>query len=35
MAFGGIVIWRLAGGKLAERWAYLEPAHSEEPVVVR
>ncbi len=23
--FGGIVIWRIAGGKLAERWAYLEP----------
>jgi ketosteroid isomerase-like protein len=25
--FGGIVIWRVAGGKLAERWAYLEAAH--------
>jgi predicted ester cyclase len=23
--FAGIVIWRIAGGKLAERWAYLEP----------
>ena len=22
--FGGIVIWRVANGKLAERWAYLE-----------
>ena len=22
--FGGIVIWRIAGGQLAERWAYLE-----------
>jgi ketosteroid isomerase-like protein len=22
--FGGIVIWRLANGKIAERWAYLE-----------
>ena len=25
--FGGIVIWRIAGGKLAERWAYLESPH--------
>ena len=25
--FAGIVIWRIAGGKLAERWAYLEPPH--------
>ena len=25
--FGGIVIWRIAGGKLAERWAYLEAPH--------
>ena len=25
--FGGIVIWRLAGGKLAERWAYLQAPH--------
>lgn len=24
LRFGGIVIWRVAGGKLAERWAYLE-----------
>jgi predicted ester cyclase len=24
LAFGGIVIWRIAGGKIAERWAYLE-----------
>jgi predicted ester cyclase len=22
--FGGIVIWRVADGKLAERWAHLE-----------
>jgi predicted ester cyclase len=22
--FGGIVIWRIARGKIAERWAYLE-----------
>ena len=22
--FGGIVIWRIAGGRIAERWAYLE-----------
>lgn len=25
--FSGIVIWRLAGGKLAERWAYLQAPH--------
>jgi ketosteroid isomerase-like protein len=25
--FGGIVIWRLAEGKLAERWAYLQAPH--------
>ena len=25
--FNGIVIWRIAGGKLAERWAYLEAPH--------
>jgi predicted SnoaL-like aldol condensation-catalyzing enzyme len=25
--FTGIVIWRIAGGKLAERWAYLEKPH--------
>jgi len=25
--FGGIVIWRIAGGKLAERWAYLDSPH--------
>lgn len=25
MVFKGIVIWRLEGGKLAERWATLEP----------
>lgn len=24
MAFGGIVIWRFAGGRLAERWASIE-----------
>lgn len=24
LRFGGIVIWRVAEGKLAERWAYLE-----------
>ena len=24
--FGGIVIWRIANGQLAERWAYLEKA---------
>ena len=26
--FSGIVIWRLAGNKLAERWAYLESPHA-------
>ena len=25
--FSGIVIWRIAGGKLAERWAYLGTPH--------
>ena len=25
--FGGIVIWRIDGGKLADRWAYLESPH--------
>jgi predicted ester cyclase len=25
--FSGIVIWRIAGGQLAERWAYLEAPH--------
>jgi predicted ester cyclase len=25
--FGGIVIWRLAEGKLVERWAYLQAPH--------
>jgi predicted ester cyclase len=24
LQFGGIVIWRIAGGKIVERWAYLE-----------
>ncbi len=24
LRFGGIVIWRMKNGKLAERWAYLE-----------
>lgn len=24
LQFGGIVIWRIAGRKIAERWAYLE-----------
>jgi predicted SnoaL-like aldol condensation-catalyzing enzyme len=24
LQFGGIVIWRIEGGRLAERWAYLE-----------
>jgi len=24
LRFGGVVIWQVAGGKLAERWAYLE-----------
>ena len=26
--FGGIVIWRIAAGKLAERWAYLQAPHT-------
>jgi ketosteroid isomerase-like protein len=25
--FGGIVIWRIVEGKLAERWAYLQAPH--------
>ncbi len=25
--FTGIVIWRISGGKLAERWAYLQAPH--------
>jgi ketosteroid isomerase-like protein len=25
LRFGGIVIWRVSNGQLAERWAYLEP----------
>jgi ketosteroid isomerase-like protein len=25
--FGGIVIWRIKGKKLAERWAYLQAPH--------
>jgi ketosteroid isomerase-like protein len=25
--FGGIVIWRIREGKLAERWAYLQAPH--------
>ena len=25
--FGGIVIWRIRDGKLAERWAYLQAPH--------
>ena len=25
--FAGVVIWRIAAGKLAERWAYLESPH--------
>jgi predicted SnoaL-like aldol condensation-catalyzing enzyme len=25
--FHGIVIWRIAGHKILERWAYLEPPH--------
>jgi len=25
--FAGIVIWRIVGGKLAERWAYLQAPH--------
>ncbi len=26
--FGGIVIWRISEGKLAERWASLETPHA-------
>jgi predicted ester cyclase len=25
--FTGIVLWRISGGKLAERWAYLQAPH--------
>ena len=28
LQFGGIVIWRIADGKIAERWAYLESPKS-------
>lgn len=28
LEFRGIVIWRIANGKIVERWAYLEPPHS-------
>ena len=28
LQFGGIVIWRIAGGKIVERWAYLESPRS-------
>ena len=32
LQFGGIVIWRIAQGKIAERWAYLErPKPAESP----
>ena len=27
LAFSGIVIWRIAGRKIVERWAYLEAPH--------
>jgi len=27
LAFGGIVIWRIANRKIVERWAYLEASH--------
>ena len=27
LAFRGIVIWRIAGRKIVERWAYLEAPH--------
>ena len=27
LEFRGIVIWRIASQKIAERWAYLEPPH--------
>jgi predicted SnoaL-like aldol condensation-catalyzing enzyme len=27
LEFRGIVIWRIAGRKIVERWAYLEPPH--------
>jgi predicted ester cyclase len=26
--FSGIVIWRIANGRIAERWAYLQAPHS-------
>lgn len=29
MMFAGIVIWRMTGGRLAERWATIEPPHEE------
>ena len=29
LRFGGIVIWRVVNGQLAERWAYLESARAE------
>jgi predicted ester cyclase len=28
LAFRGIVIWRIAGKKIVERWAYLETPHA-------
>jgi predicted SnoaL-like aldol condensation-catalyzing enzyme len=28
LQFSGIVIWRIAKGRLHERWAYLEPPHT-------
>jgi len=31
LEFRGIVIWRLANKKIAERWAYLEPPHPAPP----
>lgn len=27
LEFSGVVIWRIANGQLAERWAYLEAVH--------
>ena len=29
LAFRGIVIWRIAGRKIVERWAYLEAPHED------
>jgi len=29
MAFGGFVLWRLADGKIAERWATVTPPRDE------